>query len=80
MRVGEHDFRVPSQNAGGLYNVCLKPGAEHCSCPDFARYGSRAEVEPGEFYCKHLYAALMAFIKSAPVSARTDDCARKEAA
>ncbi|MDN5697736.1 MAG: SWIM zinc finger family protein [Rubrobacter sp.] len=76
----DHEYRVPSQYNGGIYNVCLKPGADDCSCPDFARYGGRAEIEPGEFYCKHLFAALMVFIKSAHVSARTDDCSRKEAA
>lgn len=66
-RVGSYTYRVPSQAAGGIYNVCLKPGSEHCTCPDFARYGAnhgRLEAEPGDFACKHLYAALMARIKT----------------
>lgn len=63
-RVTGHEYRVPSQNDGGIYKVSLEPGFEDCTCPDFARYGRRAEVEPGEFYCKHLFAALMMRIKS----------------
>lgn len=79
-RVTDHEYRVPSQNDGGIYRVSLEPGKEDCTCPDFGRYGRRADVAAGDFYCKHLYTALIAFIKSAPISARTDDCSPKEAA
>lgn len=63
-RVGADTYRVPSQSGGGIYHVCLGSGAEHCTCPDFARYGRRTDIEPGDFACKHLYAALMAMIKT----------------
>lgn len=72
VRVGEHEYRVPSQHDGGLYNVCLKPSFEHCSCPDFARYGDRSDVQSGTFACKHLYAALMLQVKSAREPARAE--------
>lgn len=57
--VESESYRVPSQNGAGIYQVRLKPGAEHCTCPDYARHGSRNRREPGSFFCKHLYAALL---------------------
>lgn len=64
-RVGPDAYRVPSQADGGIYRVSLKPGEEHCTCPDYAHHGSRPGTEPGGFYCKHLYAALVWQVKSA---------------
>lgn len=64
VRVGEDDYRVPSQYGGGLYNVCLRAGCEHCSCPDYARYGHANAAQPGAFHCKHLYAALLMKVKT----------------
>lgn len=60
-RVGPYAFRVPSQSGGGFYTVSLEPGSERCSCPDYARY----RQAPGDFHCKHLYAALLWEIKIA---------------
>lgn len=62
--VSAHGYRVPSQSGSGVYSVCLQPGAEHCTCPDYARHARHNRRQPASFFCKHLYAALLWSIKN----------------
>lgn len=61
--VSTDGYRVPSQSGSGVYRVSLAPGAEHCTCPDYARHAHHNRRLAGSFFCKHLYAALLWHIK-----------------
>jgi hypothetical protein len=62
--VARDGYRVPSQAGPGIYRVSLRPGTEHCTCPDYTHHGHHNNREPGTFFCKHLYAALLWAIKT----------------
>lgn len=50
--VSADGYRVPSQSGSGIYRVSLKPGAEHCTCPDYERHAHRNKRVAGSFFCK----------------------------